>query len=47
MQLFTGAKIINLNLQDPKDKEIYQGVWNRVVQGYSTWFLQYEKHVIL
>ncbi len=25
MQLFTGAKIINLNLQDPKDKEIYQG----------------------
>jgi len=25
MQLFTGAKIINLNLQNPKDKEIYQG----------------------
>ena len=25
MQLFTGAKIINLNLQDPRDKEIYQG----------------------
>ena len=25
MQLFTGAKIINLNLQSPKDKEIYQG----------------------
>ena len=25
MQLFTGAKIINLNLQDPGDKEIYQG----------------------
>ena len=25
MQLFTGAKIINLNLQDAKDKEIYQG----------------------
>ena len=25
MQLFTGAKIINLNLQDPSDKEIYQG----------------------
>ena len=21
----TGAKIINLNLQDPRDKEIYQG----------------------
>ena len=25
MQLFTGAKIINLDLQNPKDKEIYQG----------------------
>ena len=25
MQLFTGAKIINLNLQDARDKEIYQG----------------------
>jgi preprotein translocase subunit SecY len=25
MQLFTGAKIINLNLQDTKDKAIYQG----------------------
>ena len=25
MQLFTGAKIINLNLQDAKDKAIYQG----------------------
>ena len=25
MQLFTGAKIINLNLQNSKDKEIYQG----------------------
>ena len=25
MQLFTGAKIINLNLQDSKDKAIYQG----------------------
>ena len=31
MQLFAGAKIINLDLQDSNDKQMYQGVQKLVV----------------
>src|SRR5437016_997910 len=38
MQLFAGAKIINLNLQDDEDKSVYQGTQKFLVdEVVSTW----------